>query len=136
MNVRFRAKRLAVIQGKGLVLKASIGTGSLAQIALAASRTMPLILGVPNSSEHTIRYTLPAGYAPLTVPEPTELQTAFGRFSLTWKSGDGTIEVTRRLAITSNRIPPESYKAFREFATEVDDASQQVVVIEKQGGGR
>jgi hypothetical protein len=72
----------------------------------------------------------------LTVPKPTEQQTPFGTFSLTWKSGDGTLEVTRRLAITSNRIPPESYKAFREFATKVDDASQQVVVIEKQGGGR
>jgi hypothetical protein len=136
VKVSFLARRFAVAQGQGLVLKSAIGVSQLAQFALAETRKKPLLLGIPGSTEHTIRYALPTGYEALTLPEATNLSSAFGTFRLSWEKKDGALIASRQLRLTTQRIPPKLYGAFREFATRVDQASRQVVVIEKKGGQR
>ena len=62
------------------------------------------------------------------------LDTTFGSFRLTWERRNGTLVVSRRLRLDKNRVPVDQYAAFREFAIRVDQASRQVVVVEKKGG--
>jgi tetratricopeptide (TPR) repeat protein/transglutaminase-like putative cysteine protease len=136
VSVSFRAKRFAVAQGKGLVLKSALGAERLAPYALAEERRKPLLLGIPGSTVHTIEYALPSGYDALNLPAPTSLKSEFGTFYLAWERKPGALVASRRLRLTTQRIPPELYRAFREFATKVDQSSRQVVVIEKKGGER
>ena len=75
LRTEFRARRFAKRQGDGLMLTCAIGRQKLSQLTLLGERRTPLLLGVPQSGEQTIRYVLPVGYRPLALPADTSLQT-------------------------------------------------------------
>lgn len=78
----------------------------------------------------TIRYTLPQGFAIEAMPEPVEVETAFGRYAAEVAvEPDGALAYYRRLEITQASFPAEEYDAFREFMRQVAQADHAQVVL-------
>jgi hypothetical protein len=102
-------------------------------------------LGAPNCARcrgrrqghrTVLRYKLPPGFEPSSLPEPVNLQTAFGSFAMRWVAEPGTLRVERTLSYTANRIEPQEYPQFRDFAAAVQRAEGQVAIIKAKGGAR
>ena len=130
------AQDFAGRQDGGLVLRSTLRQSNLMSITGKAERTYPLVLGTPSSSRTRLRYRLPAGFAPTSLPEPTEIRSRFGSFSLTWSLDAGELVVDRALTYATPRIEPAEYPAFRDFAAAVDRAESTVVLVKPNGGGR
>ncbi len=123
-------------QGGGLILRATLEKSDLMRLAGKPERDYPLVLGTPSSTKTRIRYRLPTGFSPTSIPEPTDMQTRFGTFSLRWTLADGELIVDRELRYATPRIEPPEYPAFRDFAAGVDRAENEVVLVMPNGGRR
>ncbi len=55
------------------------------------------------------------------------------RYHLHWSYVDGELLVERRQSWQQPRIAPEEYQEFREYASRVDAADQQIVVVSPGG---
>jgi tetratricopeptide (TPR) repeat protein len=131
MVTEFAAK-----QDGGLVLKGSLSPTDLTQMTAKPTRTFALLKGTPESHRTVLRYKLPPGFEPSSLPEPVNLQTAFGSFAMRWVAEPGTLRVERTLSYTANRIEPQEYPQFRDFAAAVQRAEGQVAIIKAKGGAR
>ena len=132
VRVDFRAQQFAKRQEDGLVLRAALEDSAMMRLARSTTRVQALLLGIPNSEATTLRYRLPAGYEPVELPPPTDLQTRFGSFRMEWSFDSGELRIERSRSFTTDRIEPSEYPEFREFAIAVDQADRQVVVVAKR----
>ncbi len=126
----------AARQGDGLVLKSCLDPIDLSAMTSKPERTFALLRGTPESWNTVLRYKLPLGYEPAALPDPTRVQTRFGTFALVWSQNGNELRVERSLSFTMNRIEPPEYPQFRDFATTVQRADGQVVVIKPKAGGK
>jgi hypothetical protein len=91
-----------------------------------------MLLGVPDSEHHVIRYRLPRGFQPVDLPPSVELTSRFGSYRMTWTREEDEVRVERLRKLTVNRIEPEEYSAFREFISGIDRADRQVLVLRRR----
>ncbi|MEZ5965569.1 MAG: DUF3857 domain-containing protein [Planctomycetota bacterium] len=126
----------AAKQESGLVLKGCLDPTDLSSMTSKTERTFPLLRGSPESWNTVLRYKLPPGYAPTALPEAVRVQTRFGTYEMVWTHDGNELRVERQLAFAQNRIEPAEYPQFREFATSVQRADSQVVVVKPNGGGK
>ncbi|MHC5065459.1 MAG: DUF3857 domain-containing protein [Planctomycetota bacterium] len=129
LSLRMRCPDFAAREGNGLALKSRLTGTAMQSLTSDRSRQEALLLGPPSSSQERARYRLPTGYAPLDLPPAIELDTRFGSFYLAWDHADGILSVERRLSWKLPRIESEEYAEFREYASKVDAADQQIVVV-------
>lgn len=134
LDASIAVKEFAARDADGLVLKAALGTAPLLARVHAEQRAFPLLLPVPHSDRVVLRYRLPAGFAPLTLPEPVQRQGRFGAFSLRFAFEGDELRVEHERSVTQQRIEPAEYPEFREFQHQLDQALRQVVVVRKKGG--
>ncbi|MCB9889248.1 MAG: DUF3857 domain-containing protein [Planctomycetes bacterium] len=130
VRAKFRAKNLLRPQGSGLLLPSGFGIDELSGLAISTERTMPLLLGTPESTAQSIRYTLPTGYAPVELPTPVSLDNEFGTVSARWQVDSGVLRVDRLQSVRLDRVPADRYQAFREFTALADQANRAVVDIQ------
>ncbi|WP_146660364.1 DUF3857 domain-containing protein [Enhygromyxa salina] len=97
----------------------------LRSIAPQARRDQPLVLGVPNREVREIEYTLPRGLEFSHTPQPSRIESPFGRFVLEIDPQPRTAKITTTLEFSRARVEPGEYEAFREFLREVDAALAQ-----------
>ena len=67
----------------------------------------------------------------LRAPQPAQLDTPFGRFSVTFEEGQGRVVVKSSLAFKKARIAPSEYAAWRTFCEAVDRAFGQRMAVGK-----
>src|SRR5690606_23574402 len=132
-GVRFRGDDVAVAQAGGLALRPTFSPQPLQRYTSAGSRELPLLLGVPDSEHSEVRYRLPAGWAPVALPPPVQLEAPFGSYSLAWSFDDGVLVATRRRALSAPRIEAPEYPEFREFASRADAADSRTVIVRPEG---
>lgn len=123
--------RAADPRGDRLALRAVPETSDLQRLASAPERRLPLLLGTPRSERETTRYRLPDGFGAEELPAPVELRESFGSFTLHWSLRDGEVVAERNLTLSTPRIEPEEYPAFRRFASQVDAADRAPVLIRR-----
>ncbi|MDA0935019.1 MAG: DUF3857 domain-containing protein [Planctomycetota bacterium] len=133
LQVTFRGTDIASRQGSGLALRAALDAAPLQALTAATERETPLVLGAPESSRQVIRYRLPAGFTPVGLPEPVELEAPFGRFTLAWRLDGQDLVVERVRALTVPRIEAQEYPEFREFAAQADAADARTVLVRREG---
>lgn len=126
----------AARQDDGLVLVGSLQEDRLSRLVAKPERNLPLLRGTPESRHTVLRYRLPPGFAPASLPEATRLQTRFGTFSQTWSYEGDELKVERALSFVVSRIEPQEYPEFRDFVTAIQRADAQVVVVKGKGGSR
>ncbi|MCC6783896.1 MAG: DUF3857 domain-containing protein [Planctomycetes bacterium] len=133
VELRLRAQDLASRQDGRLVLDGALEDEPLQRWTSAATRTQPLLLGVPQSVVHRVRFALPEGFAIAELPAPVELTEPFGRYALRWSREGRVLTLERERTLTTPRIEAAEYARFREFASRADAADRSTVTLEKDG---
>jgi len=81
----------------------------------------------------TVRYELPEGFVVEAIPDPVEIETAFGRYVARAEvEPDGTLVYHRVVEIARASFPAEHYDAFRDFMRQIclADRAQVVFVVQ------
>jgi tetratricopeptide (TPR) repeat protein len=95
-------------------------------------RTRPLFVGAQRETDYELSVDLPEGTS-------AEVSSRTGKWSLDEKWGDfqrrvrldeGTLEVDSSIRLPIQRISPEEYPAFREWAVSVERSSRLEVVVQ------
>ena len=80
------------------------------------------------SFHSTIR--LPDGYEVEAIPEPVEIKTDFGNYSINIiNNGNGKIEISRVLEIRKRIVAPNKYEELRNFYTRVNENDSKNIVL-------
>lgn len=105
----------------------------LSSYARQASRTQAMTLRVPFENNTTMRYRLPANQQFERVPQPTALQSRFGKLNIDYQpqsteSGE-TLLVEISYSIDTQRIELEDYPEFRKFVSDMTTALNETIGI-------
>jgi cellulose synthase operon protein C len=106
--------------------------GLVQSLAPLAERRHELALDVPYAEHQRIRYTLPPGHAFSRMPTGTRIESPVGEFTLEIEPVDGGALVRSALQVSTHRITPEQYGAFRDFLRRVDASLEQTFEVSKQ----
>jgi transglutaminase-like putative cysteine protease len=94
------------------------------------ARQAALQLSTPFVDADTVRYKVPAGYKPESVPPPVQLRTAFGSYEAqTQLLPDGTVQYTRRLQMPAGRFEAKDYEAYEDFRQRISKADRSQLVL-------
>jgi transglutaminase-like putative cysteine protease len=108
--------RYATQAGSRLIFQPNLAGRRLSVPPSMVKRTQPIYLQYPYLDVDSIDYVLPPGYVVEALPKPVEIQTPFARYACSITPvGTTGIRYARRLEVTSDELPAESYEAFRAF---------------------
>lgn len=132
-NVEFtlKLKDYSSVQGKQMTLELAPDPAQWTQTRAAslAKRHNPLVLPTPESSRKVTTLTLPDGYAPKNLPKPFEHDGKWLKLTVTVKSTDKGLVITREWQIKGGVVPPEEYPAFRKALAEFDRAESATLTL-------
>lgn len=92
-------------------------------------RTKPVLFDMKSVREDIVKIRLPEGFKIDELPANTEIKSGFGEFSLIYQVSEDAITVQRRLAITSQLLPPSEYPEVKKFFDTANAASQTSIVL-------
>jgi len=133
VKLRARGKAATMARREGENLSVPIGPSQrlVADYASLSTRTLDLVLPALTTREDEWTLKLPAGTKVVRGPEPSELDTPFGRFSIAVEQSPGKVTLKSTVAFKKVRIKPAEYPAWRAFCEKVDRAFGQRVVLGK-----
>jgi transglutaminase-like putative cysteine protease len=134
VSTRFAVQRYASTSGDRLFFLPNMMERRTGVPADVARRLSPVRFNFPYLDIDSIRYTLPHGYTPESIPAEVHLAASFGGFrAKTYAIGDTVILYTRTLDIRDYSIPAESYTEYRKFFSDIVKADRaQVVLVKKK----
>ncbi len=94
-----------------------------------SSRRLPLVLKHAFENHFDYRYTLPAGYEVERLPEAKRIESPFGTAALTFERDGAKLVAKGSIALTSPRVEPADYPAFRAFLGKVDHLFGAKIVL-------
>jgi tetratricopeptide (TPR) repeat protein len=132
IDVELTVKQWAQAQGDGRQRFMVLGRSSRLAPSLAPQdeRKYDLVLEVPSTETHAIRYRLGRGRKFAQMPSSRELETPFGRFVLDVKPTDDGATIEASIELRRQRVPKADYPAFREFLRQIDAGLEQTFTIE------
>ena len=136
MEIRFSAPRLANSSPQELTLSLTDDFfGSVRNLGILGAlekRETDVILGNPRSSRLKVNYQLPAGVKVKSTPEARDIDSRFGRFQLAVDSSrKGALQLERLYVLKKNRVPLAQYNEFRQLSANVDQLSNEKIVLKK-----
>jgi len=136
MEIRFSAPRLANSSPEELTLSLTDDFfGSVRNLGILGAlekRETDVILGNPRSSRLRVNYQLPAGVKVKSTPEARDIDSRFGRFQLAVDSSrKDALQLERRYVLKKNRVPLAQYNEFRQLSANVDQLSNEKIVLKK-----
>jgi len=131
LRTRGKAPALARREGDTLSVPAGPPQRLASDFASLSSRTLDLILPALTAREEEWTLRIPAGMRVTRAPLPQDLDTPFGKLSISVEQSAGKVVVRSRLAFKKVRISPSEYMSFRTFCETVDRAFGQRLVIGK-----
>jgi hypothetical protein len=100
----------------------------LASYAKQATRTQPLDIRVPFTSEAVVRYRV--GDQKISqIPPNTDLKSKFGGVSVTYESTPDGLVANVRYHIDVQRVAVEDYAEFRQFMSSINDALNHTISL-------
>ncbi len=132
LDVEFSANSYAqLMQGRLMVFKPAV-IGRLERLRFADGKRMnPYMIEAMKYSER-VRIKLPQGFAIDEVPQATNLDMPFGKYSTDYQISGDSILFTRSLTLNRSMIPADKYEGVRSFFTKIRDAEQSPVVLIKK----
>ncbi|WP_437732255.1 DUF3857 domain-containing protein [Sorangium sp. So ce1335] len=131
LRARGKAVALARKEGDSLSIPAVPTQRLSTDFASLSTRTRDVIIPALTTrrDEWTIR--VPQGWRVTRAPLPQELDTPFGKFSISVEQSAGKVVIRSQIALARSRIKPSEYMAFRTFCETADRAFGQRVVLGK-----
>lgn len=130
IRARVTLPAIASRSGDALVLPLVLEPGArLLAMAPLATRRQPLVLTQTELEENTDRYVLPPGAHVSELPPPVALTSPFGSFTMKVSRDGDEIISESRWEITTTRIAPTDYPAFRGFLEAVSRAETARLTI-------
>lgn len=133
LDATVEVKEFAQRDGDRLVLKAALRGSPLPNLVQKDKREHALLLGAPESEIDVLRYRIPDGYEPVSVPAPVKIDGRAFTYTLTFALENGVLEVNRRVVQKSPRVEPAEYPELKEAVLQAEQADRQVVVLKKKG---
>ena len=100
-------------------------------LARLPDRTYPLVLRVPIERRIELDLVPPAGWQPKERP-PRRLDTEWGSVAETLEPVDGARRSTLHVALPSQTVAPEDYRAFARFCQAVDELTTRPPRLERE----
>ena len=94
-------------------------------------RKYDLLVGPPRGEYRDRTFIVPAGYTPVSLPEPVELDTPFAFFRMSCEFADGKLVVSTAFGFKQHRVLAADYPTWRDMATQIDRAEQTTIRLEK-----
>jgi len=104
-------------------------------LARLPERTYPLVLRVPVERRIVLDLVPPAGWQPKERP-PRRLDTEWGSVAETLEPIDGARRSVLHVALPSQTIAPDSYRAFARFCQAVDELTTRPPRLERHPPGQ
>ena len=135
VSFRLAVPRLARPESGGLQLAPfGLGQNWMESYAPLSTRKHDLLLPHPFDNQFTLRYKLPPGMSPASLPAPERREGAFGAWSVSMREEGGELVAEGRLRVSARRIVAADYPAFREFLSGLDRALlRQVRLVNAEG---
>ena len=102
-------------------------------LAPLAERSRDLMLDGPTVSRFHFLYQLPRGYVVDELPHAITTETPFGHAQFGCRAEAEALDCTGEVALTTARVSPGDYAAFRAFLTQVDQAFARKVLVRPTG---
>ncbi|HJL37055.1 MAG TPA: DUF3857 domain-containing protein, partial [Polyangiaceae bacterium LLY-WYZ-15_(1-7)] len=129
----YRARVPQMAQRVGEELRVGPGGGRIQGLAQTPTRRHPLMLGPPETFVERRVVRLPAGHAVSALPQGGEAESAFGRVAVAYGRDGDAVTVETTIALTTPRVSPEQYPAFREWVQRADQLLRERIVIRPGG---
>ncbi len=131
LRYRFTAYGAGRLEGGRLALPNGLFPVHLGRRFLALSeRKLPMLVSDPDRLELTATIALPKGFALAGPPQAAKIDSPFGAFEHQETSAPGLLTVRETLSTPMQRVAPEQYPAFGQFASSVDQAQTRPLVFE------
>ncbi|HEY2027749.1 MAG TPA: hypothetical protein VGH20_00955 [Myxococcales bacterium] len=118
-------------EGARLFVPQSVAPGRLLRRwAQLAERTLPLLIDSPDKLTSHVVLELPKGMHLRPGFTPSHLSTPFGRYSFDAHEESGKLLMDEELDVAGQRVSPQAYPAFVQFARRVDDAQSSELIVE------
>lgn len=132
LEVEFNAFSYAqLMQNRLMVFKPAI-IGRLDRFTLTSDkRVHPYLMDAATYAE-TVTIKLPQGFIVDEMPEPTSLETGFGKYSVNYEVKDGYLLFNRSMTLNKAIVPSEKYNTILNFFGQIRSAEQAPVVLLKQ----
>jgi len=129
LNVEFSANQYAqMMQDRLMVFKPAV-VGRLDRLTFSdGKRTHPYMVDSTSYAER-VKIKLPAGFSVDEMPEPTHLDTQFGKYSASYEVKGEFLIFTRELKLNRTSVPADKYDTIRDFFGKVRSAEQSPVVL-------
>ena len=132
-EVEMTVKEFAEKRGDSLVLKPNFRPARWTRLAAAKKRIHDMILTNPWTDRFLVRYVLPEGWEPVSLPPDASSGNDYASFSVKWRRKGNEITVETVRTLKKERIPASAYDTFRDFAGRLDNAESQEVLVRPAG---
>ena len=95
-------------------------------------RRQTVILNYAFTDRDTIYWQIPTGYKVESLPAAATIETEFASFHSSLETRDREMVFIRRLEFRDNRLEPEMWDAYQDFAARVVAADRAQVVLVKE----
>jgi len=137
MDVTLEVPRFAQPDGAGLRFTPfGAGGGYVETYGSLSERRYPLVVGQPGENLFEYRFTLPAGWSVVDLPEDATGEAPEAAYEVRHRVEGGVLVVTGRVVMKTGRVAPERYQAFRALLAGVDRAFARRVRIAPAGEGK
>jgi tetratricopeptide (TPR) repeat protein len=134
LDFQMHVPRYAEVSPAGLRFRAFPGSHHYLQgLAPLAERSRDLMLDGPTVSRFHFVYQLPRGYVVDELPHAITTETPFGHAQFGCRAEAEALDCTGEVALTTARVSPTDYPAFRAFLTQVDQAFARKVLVRPTG---
>lgn len=132
LDVEFTASSYAqIMQDRLMVFKPAV-VGRLERLSFTeGKRIHPFMIDATTYSE-SVKIKLPPGFAIDEVPDSTNLETDFGKYTANYEVSGDSLVFTRSLRLNRSTIPADKYETVRSFFGRIHAAEQSPVVLMKK----
>jgi tetratricopeptide (TPR) repeat protein len=123
---------LARVDGDELSVHVTIRRRLSDQYASLVERQLPVRLPVFGTEHSEYELELPPGSVVVSGPQDVSHKSKFGEYHIKRVQDGRKVRVTSSLSLSTTRIKPEEYKAWRQFCEAADSAMATRLVVRRQ----
>jgi hypothetical protein len=122
----------ATLTGKRLFIQPNVMNRSTLRLAANDERKTDVILRLEYKDVDSVEISIPGGYEPESIPTPIDINTAFGKYSVSVKFSGNRITYYRVMEQYSGRFPAKDFSSLAAFYESIYKADRNKIVLVKK----